>query len=732
MDQEFLAEIEEWAALGFYEGLDLPFPRSYGLALRRLYEHMPVRVPAEPLLIPCEPLFEARNMTTHGVHHALGYICNLFHHCGLEVVPSIAEEKKQRFPQHADAIDALVADLRARLPHFGGYTHSNPDIRRVVHEGFDAMDAELDGEIGALRGTNDDEEGLNLLLALKDYAAGVRALHGTTLGALRTAAGQATGRRREELSLIADSFAACFLRPCTTFLQGLLAVNFTWMLDGCDSIGRVDQTLGWLFEQDIESGELDIAFARRLIDEWWQSFESMNGWNLQVGGRRIEDGRDGCNALTRELILACGRNKLRRPNLAFRVTADTPDNLVRTALEVLREGSGRPALYNDDLYIRTLLDLDLGVTEADAREVSFGGCTETMLGGISNVGSLEGDINLANALELALHDGVDPDSGTRVGPATGAFADFPDFDAFLGAVREQIGAMTDGFAERANAALKRRFAEGDPKLYRTFFTRDCVKNHRSFEAGGARYNWSVVSYQGIGNLIDSLAAVKRCVFDTGAVDAAQLVDALDADFAGYTDVQRLLRAAPAFGNDNPEVDRLGADIIGFAWDRLLSHRQVRGGRFLPSCIVFATYARAGASIGATPDGRNAGAALNDSVGAVAGRDREGPTALLNSVLALPLSRAAGTPVLNLRFQKETLSTEDGLSGVAHLVRSFFARGGMQAQVSVISREDMLAAQQDPDEYGDLIVRIGGYSEYFVRLAKTLQDTVIARTEYGRV
>lgn len=728
MDQQFLLEIDEPAAAGFYEGIDLPWPRAYGLAYRRMYEHMPVRVPDDRLLIPCEPLPDARNMETHGVHHATSYICNFFHHSGLEVRPEIAEAKKERWPQHAARIDELVRDLGPRLPHFGGYTHSNPDIRRVVNEGFTAMEAELDHELRQVRDAAGDEEALSLLLALKDYAAGVRALHQRALAALREAAASANGQRRRELTLIAESFAGAFMAPSGTFIEGFLAVNLAWMLDGCDSMGRVDQALGLLFEQDIEAGTLDRALARRLIDEFWINVERMNGWNLQIGGRRL-DGADGCNALTHELILACMRNKQRRPNVALRITADTPDSLVDDALRVLAEGSGRPALYNDDLYIRTLHGMDLGLSEEDAREVSFGGCTETMIGGLSNVGSLEGTLNLAKALELALYDGVDPTTGSHAGPHTGQFAQFADFRAFSAAVKEQIRTVTAAFTEGANAALARRCHEGDPKLYRTFFTRDCVKNHRSFEAGGARYNWSVVSYQGIANLIDSLAAVQHCVYEEKSVGADELVEALRADFAGHEDVLGKLKAAPKFGNDDARVDGLGREIMQYTWQELYSHKQVRGGRFLPSCIVFATYGQAGKPVGATPDGRRAGTPLNDSVGAVAGRDRLGPTALLNSVLNLPLALAAGTPVLNLRFQKQVFTSDEGLRGVAELVRSFFARGGMQAQISVIDRDDMIAAQQHPEEYRDLIVRIGGYSEYFTRLDRGLQDSVIARTEY---
>jgi len=200
MDINTLREIGEWAAVGFYEGIDLPWPRSYGLAMRRMYENMPVRVPDKQLLIPCESLFEGRNNETHGVHHVVSYICNFFHHSGLEIQPCIADQKKEQFPQHAEFIDALVKDLQPRLPHFGGYTHTNPDIRRVVNEGFDAMEAELDAELATLqsvaRDLRDRDQELNLLLSLKDYTAGVKALYDTTLAALRDAVDAASGERK--------------------------------------------------------------------------------------------------------------------------------------------------------------------------------------------------------------------------------------------------------------------------------------------------------------------------------------------------------------------------------------------------------------------------------------------------------------------------------------------------------------------------------------------------------
>jgi pyruvate-formate lyase len=725
-----LQEIGEWMALGWYEGLELPWPRSYGLAFRRLYENMAITVPKNRLLLPHEPFENARTMESHGVWHATNYILDFNHSYNLVVNSDLVKEKKELFPHHADFIDALQRDLQRQIVNFGGYTHSNPDIRRVVNDGFLSMLEELDAEIavGQKEDSPDEAEAMQLLLSLRDYTYGVLAFHRKAVDAMNIAVSEATGERKEKLTIIADSFAKCFLHPSTNFIEGLLAVNFTWMLDGCDSLGRIDQALGALFENDLKNGTLDIEFTRQLIDEMWQNFERYNGWNIQIGGY-TPDGQDGVNKLTMELIDACRRNHLRRPNVAFRITKSTPDEVLVTTLKALRDGSGRPALYNDDLYVDTLYNMDLGLTQEDAREIGFGGCTETMIAGLSNVGSLEGHLNLAKALELAIYDGYNPITGKQEGPHTGNFTDYETYDDFLKAVKRQIEFQTDEFVAFSKQNLAKRFHHGDPKIPRTFFTRDCVKNRKSFEAGGARYNWAVISYQGIANLIDSLTAISKLVFKEKSLNKQQLIDALKADFNGYEDIKNQLTTAPKFGNDNTDVDSIAADIMNFTWDTLYAHDTPRGGRYLASCILFTTYLGAGMAVGATPDGRKSHEPLTDSVGPMWGRDTNGPTAMLHSVNSLPLWKAVGTPVLNMRIQQSLLRDDAGLKAAVALIRTFFAQGGMQLQISVINKEEMIAAQHEPEKYRDLIVRIGGYSEYFTRLPKELQDTVIARTEY---
>ncbi len=726
-----LESLGEWMGLGFHSGRDLPWPRAYGLAWRRLYENMAVRIPPTGWLIPAEPFPVRRDMNSHRDWYATGLICDFDHNRGLRLNASIAAEKKLEHPDQAAFIDAWLADFGPRLPHFGGYTHSNPDIRRVVSEGFDIMQAEIAAELAAVQaaGQQADPGELQLLLALTDYAAGVRAFHDRTVAALTAAAAAAAGARARELEFIRDNLRTAFRRPAETFYQGLLAVHFAWLLDGCDSLGRVDQALGGLLERDLAAGRIEIDFARQLLDELFAQFERFNGWNLQIGGYTPE-GEDGCNRLTAEIIAACGRKRWRRPNVAFRLTRQTPPELLDAALTILAAGSGRPALYNDDLYVQTLQELDLGLTLEDAREIGFGGCTETMVAGLSNVGSLEGNLNLAKALELALHDGIDPLTGRRAGPATGSFPDFATYAAFQAAVEKQIAHLTREFCDWADEQLRRRFTAGDPKLYRTCFTRDCVRNRKSFEAGGARYNWSVVCYQGVGELIDGLAAVRQAVYERRLIAPGELLAALKNDFAGREDLRQILLAAHKFGNDLAEVDEPAREVLGRAWRELLARPTPRGGRYLPSCIIFTSNLGAGKTVGALPDGRRAGAPLADSVGAVAGRDRRGPTALLVSVTRLPLALAAGTPVLNLRFERRTLADPAGRQAAADLLRTYFRSGGLQLQITAVSQAELQAAQARPEAYADLTVRVGGFSEYFVRLDPQLQECVIQRTAHA--
>jgi formate C-acetyltransferase len=712
-----LEELQEFAALGFYEGLGLPWPRAYGLASRRMHERMPIRIVTGRWLQP-----DACNYPPAGVADNRGAphpcIVRSNYAFALMVDRTMADQRRRERPDLAPAIDALVADLAPRLAPAGG-PHHIPDLVRVVNEGFLTMTAGL----AAVAEPTPQQQ------ALLDYRAGILAFHARSLAAIREAALAATGDEQRRLTRVAGAFSWAFLHPARDFLEGLLACQFTWGLDGCDGIGRLDRILGHLYERDLASGVLDQATASALIDELYVQFQERTGWNLQIGGRCADNSLCD-NALTREAIAACARRRQSQPNVALRLATDTPAATLDLALQALATGSGRPAIYNDDRYLDILMAPPFSVPFTDAVEYGFGGCTETMLGGMSNVGSTDGIINLARALELALFGGQDPGTGLQAGPATPDLAACARWEDFLAALDVQIDHQAAGCLASIRPHLKARRTMGVPQLCRTLLTRGCLESGRLFEDGGARYNWSVITYLGSSNLIDGLAALQLRVFEEGIITRERVLQALRANFEGFQAEHRLLCTAPHFGNDDDRADLLGVPILRRAWSRLLATETPRGGRFVPSIIGFIFFGMEGKRVGALPDGRLAGQPLADSAGAVAGRDRRGPTALLASVAKLPLDLAMGTPVVNLRFQRAMLAEASGRQAVAALVRGFFARGGLQVQISCLSAEEMRAAQADPERHRDLIVRLGGFSASFIHLSPEMQQTVIARTEHG--
>ncbi len=724
VDLKILKEIEEYAAYGFYEAeaQGLPWPRNYGMAYRRLYEMMPVRVIDGRLIVPCESFYCGRDWYD-GEHHCANSIVNVFHSIGLETLRNIADIKKEKYPQYSEEIEWLFADFSTRVVH-PQYTHSNPDIETVIKHGFKYMKQEIEDSLA--KAENDDER--NFLLAMKDYAIGIDAYVEKIKAAIEEAYNNAEGEYKADLEYVYRASRNFFEEPADSFIAGLMDASLIWMLDGCDGIGRIDYPLADLYEKDITSGALPIELARKMLDELFNNFARMHGWNMQIGGYK-PDGSSACSMLTNEILRTNIRNnKIIRPNLSFKMAKNTPKETLDLVMQGLASGNSKPAIYNDDLYIETLMKHIPDLPYEDAVMYGLGGCSEAMIPGMSNCESLAFQINLPKILEYAMFDGMDMKEHTQFGPHTGKFEDFDTFEKFYDAFKAQIKFFTEHITTVINDWIDKRKVSGDPRIMRSLFTRGCVENRKSFEAGGAKYNWTNISYDGPTIVTDSLAAVKKFVYDEKKLTPKQLITAIENNYEDES-IRLMLASGPKFGNDNPYVADIAADILDYTWSEMLSHKINRGnGIFVPSVIIFATYEWTGSFVGATPNGRYAYTALNDCVGACPGCDKNGPTAHLNSVLRLPLYKAFGTPVLNLRFQRSMLMEEEGRDKVVKLIQTYFERGGMQVQVTSVDREILLAAQKVPHEYQDLIIRIGGYSEYFVRLPKQIQDSVIARTE----
>lgn len=335
-----------------------------------------------------------------------------------------------------------------------------------------------------------------------------------------------------------------------------------------------------------------------------------------------------------------------------------------------------------------------------------------MIHGCSNVGSLDGGVNLLEFLLETLRESL---------ASCGTFEQL--MDAYRAKLRHEIAQMAAEInRDQGNKATHR------PHMIRSLLVDDCIESGREFNAGGARYNWSVVNVGGLANVADSLAAVRRLVYK-GSVSAQTMLRAMEHDYEGDVELLSEIRRCPKFGNDDNEVDLLAREVSDFVFAEMASHTCRRGGRLVPSCLLFVTYAGAGLPLTASPDGRRASQPIADSIGPHQGRDRKGPTAMLKSVAKLNHAAAAGTLVLNLRLAKSLFAASSDRQAVIDLVQGYFRLGGMQLQVSVQDQETLRDAMAHPDRHAGLIVRIGGYSEFFNNLGRDLQQAVLERTEH---
>jgi formate C-acetyltransferase len=306
--------------------------------------------------------------------------------------------------------------------------------------------------------------------------------------------------------------------------------------------------------------------------------------------------------------------------------------------------------------------------------------------------------------------------------------DCADFDSFAAAykrdLREHIRQLTDQIS--ANQERKARY---QPQVVRSLLVDDCLENGREYNAGGARYNWSVVNVMGLANVVDSLAAVREVVYEKQEVTAEELLAILAADFAEQEPLRKRLERCPRFGNGDPRADDLAVEVSEWVFREFLRTAPWRGGRFVPACLMFTTYAYFGEPVGATPDGRHAGQPIADSAGAMQGRDRNGPTALIRSVTRIPHHLAPGTLVVNARFSQSFFRDGESRAKLKDLIRSYFRLGGMQIQINVVDQALLRDAIAHPERHEDLIIRVGGYSEYFNVLSDALKQSILERTEH---
>jgi formate C-acetyltransferase len=375
--------------------------------------------------------------------------------------------------------------------------------------------------------------------------------------------------------------------------------------------------------------------------------------------------------------------------------------------------------------------VDHGIPIEDARDYAPIGCIELTIPGRANPHAVSGWFNAAKCLELALFDGADPRTGQQLGPHTGLVTDFDSYDALYDAYCKQVAYFAERMVYHCNRGeLAQR--EWGPLPCWSVLTDVCIERGRDITDGGAVYNYHSVCFLGAANVADSLCALKRLVFDGKSVDPREVLDALRANYEGHEPLrQRLLNDAPKYGNDVPEVDRIASRIAHHFIDRMDQARSPLGGRYFVHLFSFLANIDFGKETGATPDGRRAGDPLAYSLSAHQGRDREGVTALLRSISRMPHRRAAGASAAIVDLDPKLVEGPEGPERLAQLILAAFRMGVGQVQFNVTTAERLRRAQEDPERFGNVSVRVAGYSQMFRLLTKDLQEHVIARTKHTR-
>lgn len=552
--------------------------------------------------------------------------------------------------------------------------------------------------------------------------------------------------RRAELIRIADVCRNLATGGVSTFHEALQQIYFTLcglFMEGNGggySIGRLDQYLYPLFMQDKATGILTDDSAQELLEclwiklgeqLWYQTEESARDYagycpfhNLCVGGVDTH-GNDAVNQLSYMMLDATIHVRMAQPSLSVRLSRKNPQEFFLKVAECVQTGTGFPAIHNDE--VGTMMVMRKGVPSEVARDWALHGCVEPDIPGMTSQWTSGGHYNLASAVEFALTQGIHLKTGQQVGLKTPDPLSFTSFEDFQQAVYAQLSHIIHHFSI-VMSLFERLHLEHLPLPLASLVTLDCVERGKHLMQGGARYNWGPgMNTNGFGDFIDSMAAVRQLVFREGRLSMQQLVSAMKDNFEGHEAVHRLLvEEAPKWGNDMDEADQFAGELTTFLSGEFGKTRGLLGNPRMMTIIPISSNIPQGTSVSALPSGRRAGLPLADGISACQGRDRKGPTALIKSIAKFPHVEYDGGVLLNVRFTPDTVAGDQGRLRLVAYLRSFLDLGLFHVQFNIVGQEVLRCAQKHPDEYKSLLVRVAGYSAYFVELSPEMQDDIISR------
>ena len=506
--------------------------------------------------------------------------------------------------------------------------------------------------------------------------------------------------------------------------------------------GRLDQHLFPFYKKGLADGSLTEDSARELLQCFWVKFNNQPAppkvgvtaeesgtytdfCLINVGGVKA-DGSDAVNDLSFLILDIIEEMRLLQPSSMVQISKKGPDTFLWRALRIVKTGFGQPSIFNTDAIVQELVRQ--GKAVEDARNGGASGCVEAGAFGKENY-TLTGYFNMPKVLDLTLHNGFDTRTKTQLGPRTGDPVKFASFDELFDAWKTQVRHFVD-IKIAGNAIIERLFAKVLPAPFLSILIDDCVRKGRDYHAGGARYNSNYIQGVGLGSMTDMLASLKYNVFDKKTVTMKKLLAALDADFAGTEDLrQRFLNKTPKYGNDDDYADNITRAIFETYFAAIDNRPTTKpGGRYRINMLPTTVHVYFGKVTGAMPDGRKAGESLSEGISPVQGADRKGPTAVLKSAAKIDHVRTGGT-LLNQKFTPQLLADDEGIRNLGHLVRSYFRMDAHHIQFNVVTADVLRDAQAHPEKYRDLIVRVAGYSDYFLDCSVDLQNEIIRRTEH---
>ena len=562
------------------------------------------------------------------------------------------------------------------------------------------------------------------------------------------AAAEKDPQRKKELEKIAE---VCDWVPAHAPRDFWEALQYYWFVhvgvtteyNTWDSFnpGRLDQNLYPFYKKGLEDGTLTREWAKELLEAFWVKFnnqpappkvgvtaEESGTYTdfalINVGGLK-PDGSDGANELSYLILDVIEEMRLLQPSSMIQVSAKNPDSLLLRALKIIRTGFGQPSIFNTDAIVQELMRQ--GKAVEDARKGGSSGCVEAGAFG-REAYILTGYFNMPKVLEITLNNGVDPRTGKKIGLETGDPQNFSSFEELMSAFEKQMKHFID-IKIRGNNVIEKLFATYLPSPFLSLFIDDCVTKGKDYHNGGARYNTRYIQGVGLGTITDMLTSLKYNVFEQKLVTMDEMLRALSQNFKGYERLRdHLINKTPKFGNDDDYADEQARRVFDLYFNLIDGRPTVCGGKYRINLLPTTVHVYFGKVTGATPDGRLAGEPVSEGISPVQGMDRKGPTAVIKSEGKLDHIKTGGT-LLNQKFTPQLLADDEGLAKLKDLIRSYFRLMGHHIQFNVVTAETLRDAQKHPEKYRDLIVRVAGYSDYFVDCAKELQDEIIRRTEH---